>query len=236
MNHSQFEMLIKPHMSNLQSFCYKLAGNRADGEDLYQITLEKAFRNYPNSMKLKKSFLFRIAKNAWIDDYRKRRVEQTLLLDDYADPAYRYDFDIRVAFEMMAERLSARQSVLLLLIDIFGFTAKETAAYIGSTEGAVKEAIKRVRLRLERLSSELDVADQNRPRGTLKDGMTRELTELFIHAFRNQNINQIVHTYLMLRRNGMDVKKVRKNSDCIYFDFRDPNGHLIRISSKILFN
>lgn len=138
MNHSQFEMLIRPHMSNLQSFCYKLAGNRADGEDLYQITLEKAFRNYPNSMKLKKSFLFRIAKNAWIDDYRKRRVEQTLLLDDYADPAYRYDFDI--------------------------------------------------------------------------------------------------HTYLKLRRNGMDVKEVRKNTDCIYFDFRDPNGHLIRISSKILFN
>src|SRR5690606_20158311 len=129
----------EPHLSSLQAYCCKLSGNRFDGEDLYQSTLEKAFRSFNNQSVLKKAYLFRIAKNTWIDGLRKKNVDQVPLKDEHIRHPYDGNMNIREAFEEMANVLTVRQSVLLLMMDVFGFTAKETASHLGSTEGAIKE-------------------------------------------------------------------------------------------------
>ncbi|MDP5276452.1 RNA polymerase sigma factor [Chengkuizengella axinellae] len=228
---SQFEDFIHLHVSALRVYCNKLTASKEDGEDLYQTTLEKAYRSFHEEIELNRAYLFRIAKNTWIDGFRKKTVQQMPLIDEYPSN-HIHPLNIREAFEILADHLSVRQTVLLLMIDIFGFTAKETAAHIDSTEGAVKEAIKRTRLRLSRLVAETNSYEQKKMFNNSFKGMSHELMEQFIDAFRSGNIHQIYTSYKNLRDCGLDVSRVRKQADYFYFDFLDPNGHLIRISSK----
>lgn len=230
-----FETTIEPHLSALHAYCISLTGNRQDGEDLYQTTLEKAYRSFTDQSVMKRAYLFRIAKNAWIDGIRKKSVPQTPLIDEQLADTDHPNLHLREAFEVMAEHLTVRQCVLLLLVDIFGFTAKETASYIDSTEGAVKEALKRARLRLARLALESDAYSPKARRSTSNDNMNQELMDLFIEAFRSGNVYRIYNSYRNLRSSGLDVARVRKQETALYFDFHDPNGHLIRICSKNYF-
>jgi len=206
-----------------------------DCEDLFQTTLEKAYRSFNDKSILNRAYLFRVAKNTWIDGLRKKTVYQLPLMDEHIADNNDNHLNIREAFEVMAKRLSVRQSVLLLMIDIFGFTAKETASQIGSTEGAVKEALKRARLRLSRYASETDTYEQKKTNNNASECMSHELMELFIQAFRSGNVNQIYTSYRKLRNSGLDVSRVWMQEGYIYFDFHDPNGHLMRISSNKYF-
>ena len=63
--------------------------------------------------------------------------------------------------------------------------------------------------------------------------MTQELMETFIQAFRGGNIHRIYESYMQLRSGGLDVFKIWEKEQAIYFDFTDPDGHLIRISAKL---
>jgi hypothetical protein len=104
---------------------------------------------------------------------------------------------------------------------------------LGSTEGAVKEALKRARLRLARYAPEPDADTRPEPAlSSSADGMSRERMELFIRAFRSGNIQQIFTSYWQLRNRGIDVAKVCMQEEYIYFEFLDPNEHLMRIYSK----
>jgi len=206
-----------------------------DGEDLFQTTLEKVYRSYHDQSNLNRAYFFRVAKNTWIDGFRKKTVHQLPLLDEHIANHNDNHLNIREAFEVMAQHLSVRQSVLLLMIDIFGFTARETASQIGSTEGAVKEALKRARLRLSRYALETEPYEHKKTNNHASEYMSLELMELFIQAFRSGNIHQIYTSYSNLRNNGLDVSKVWMQEEYIYFDFHDPNGYLMRISSTKLF-
>lgn len=227
-----FAGIIEPHMSALLAYCTQLAGSKADGEDLMQTTLEKAYRSYTEGMMLKRAYLLRIAKNTWIDSLRKKSASEHLLAEEQLDnlPAVS-DYHLREAFEVMASRLSIRQAVLLLMIDVFGFTAKETAMHIGSTEGAVKEALKRVRIRLSKQASGAAESGGSfsPPAGEALDA---GLLDLFVEAFRSGNVHQIYRSYQKIRSSGMDVARVWHSEAFMYFDFSDPDGHLIRVSSQ----
>lgn len=231
---SLFEIAIEPHLSALRAYCNRLANSLDDGEDLFQSTLEKALRAYTDVSTWNKPLLFRIAKNTWIDSIRKKSVPEQPLIEEHMNSKYTStDLDIREVFEVMAERLSTRQAVLLLMIDVFRFTAKETAIHLGSTEGAIKEALKRTRQRLTRMASEGRPRRQGRTEVLPHERMTQELMEIFIQAFRSGNVSRIYHSYKALRGSGLDISKVWRQESYIYFDFRDPNGHLLRISSTI---
>ncbi|WP_274654719.1 RNA polymerase sigma factor [Paenibacillus humicola] len=231
---TMFEQLVQPHLPALRGYCTQLARNAADGDDLLQATLEKAYRAFRDlTIPLSKAYLFRIAQNAWIDGSRKRTIRAQPLAGDDPPDSRTSGIDIRDAFEVLAERLSVRQAVLLLMVDIFGFTAGEAARRTGSTEGAVKEALKRARLRLSRPGSEAGPGAGKRTDIAPGERITQELMETFIQAFRSGNIQRIYESYLRLRRGGLEVVKVWEKEEALYFDFTDPNGHLIRISAKL---
>jgi RNA polymerase sigma-70 factor (ECF subfamily) len=222
----------------LKAYCQRLAGHVADGEDLYQTALEKAYRASNGKSAMGRAYLFRIAKNAWIDRHRAKAktVREMPLLDEHTAHYTVNDANVREAFVVMAERLSVRQCILLLMVDVFGFTAKETAAQFGSTEGAVKEALKRARLRLARHAPEPDADNRPKSAPSLQaGGMPQQWVELFIRAFRSGSIEQMFISYRQLQSRGIDVAKVSMQGECIYFEFVDPNGHFMRIySQKVL--
>jgi RNA polymerase sigma-70 factor (ECF subfamily) len=152
---------------------------------------------------------------------------------------------IRETFEQLANLLNVRQMVLILMIDIFQFTASETAQLLHSTLGAVKEGLKRARHRLQALAAqsievnedEKQILKRKRQLKTRNQvqaqSLSKEMFEQFLAGFRAGDPAAICHTYLLLVENGIYVEKVSPSGSHIYFIFRDPNGHLISFFQEL---
>jgi RNA polymerase sigma-70 factor, ECF subfamily len=82
----------------------------------------------------------------WLEPYPDR-----LLDGDAADPARRYEAReaIGLAFVATIQYLSPRQRAVLILRDVLGFSADETAATLETTIDSVNSLLKRARLALE---------------------------------------------------------------------------------------
>jgi RNA polymerase sigma factor (sigma-70 family) len=146
----QFETLTLPHRPDLWRYCLRLTGSPWDAEDLVQETLARAFArmgHYWQPLEAR-PYLFRIATNAWIDARRRARLEVDELDDNVAAPTDADPAATLAAMEALVALLPARQRVVLLLTQVFHFTAAEVAAMTGSTEGAVKAALHRARTTL----------------------------------------------------------------------------------------
>jgi len=157
----KFWEAIAPFQHELWNYCRKIAGNPWDGEDLFQDTVLKMFtslsalshRTHPIHPR---AFLFRVATNHWIDTCRKRKgiMEEwsdRLVTESSADASA--SLEIEEAFETLLTFLPPKQTVVLVLMDAFRFTANEAAEVIGTTEGAVHAALYRARSRLRQLAS-----------------------------------------------------------------------------------
>lgn len=143
-----FDCLVSPYLSDLSSYCVYLTGSKWDGEDLYQETLMKLYV-YSSNMKNRqglKALMFRIAKNIWIDDYRKRRsrvfVNEIIYLPPHRDRNYA---EIRGYIEELADKLPERYMEMLLLTEILDYSMQEIAEFTHTTVPAVKCAIHRAR-------------------------------------------------------------------------------------------
>lgn len=225
---------VQPFLDDLKKHCYYLTKNEWDAQDLLQETLAKVHRSLQKApdREMTKAFLRQIATNAWIDHCRKANgKEQELIaeLDEtvyVSQPMVTDPIVTREAFEQLADRLNARQMVLILLMDIFAFTAVETAKLLHMTVGAVKEGVKRARQRLLALADDTSHA----PRTTRRDSatlLTKEAFEQFLAAFRAGDAYGICETYLRLAGHGVSVEKVSIERNRLFFSVRDPDGHLL---------
>ncbi|GED69111.1 hypothetical protein BRE01_28130 [Brevibacillus reuszeri] len=229
---------MEPFLADVRKHCFLLAKHEWDAEDLLQDTLTKAYRSIQQQpeRELSKAYLKQIATNAWIDHCRKKQTNRRGEVFDEAlhlqksvpdDP-----FTIRENFEQLANRLNARQMVLILLIDIFSFTAPETARLLNMTVGAVKEGVKRARHRLQSLASQArgdrDDSDGDlRKRQAAAALVTKEDFEQFLAAFRAGDPYALCDTYLQFAEHGVRIEKVSVRADKLFFSVRDPDGHLI---------
>ncbi|MED4584651.1 RNA polymerase sigma factor [Brevibacillus choshinensis] len=233
---------LEHFLPELKLVCLQLAKNHWDAQDLMQETLTKLYRSIEISpdRELSKSYIKRIATNAWIDHCRKKQMSPA---DEFLEEMYPVDathhFSIREMFEQLAGRLNARQMVLILLMDLFSFTAPETAKLLHTTTGAVKEGVKRARQRLQALTAQVKVEDEKplkpatrkkqraiAPRSA-NESVTKEMLEQFLEAFRAGDPLAICRTYFLLTEKGMSVERVAVVGDRLTFTVRDPNGHLL---------
>lgn len=143
-----FQKLIEPHRPALWRYCLRLTGSPWDAEDLLQETLMKAFARLTHWQPLEaRPYLFRIASNTWVDQQRRARLvtgnlDETVLETAAicTDPG-----ETMMAMEHLVRLLPPRQRVIVLLTEVFDFTAAEVAGMIGATEGAIKSALHRAR-------------------------------------------------------------------------------------------
>ena len=71
---SVFDKELMPHVNSMYNFAYRLTFDEDDAKDLVQDTYLKAFR-FINSFERgtnAKAWLFRILKNSFINEYRKK--------------------------------------------------------------------------------------------------------------------------------------------------------------------
>lgn len=149
--------------TSLHRYCLSLTRSGTEADDLAQETWTKAlgysrFALSPNP----EALLLRIAKNTWIDAVRRRGsliralerseagAESTRIPADEGDIS-----GIELAFQSLISYLSPLQRTAFVLRDVMGYSAAEAAVSLRTTEGAVKAALHRARLALDKVREEL---------------------------------------------------------------------------------
>jgi RNA polymerase sigma factor (sigma-70 family) len=158
---SNIEVIEKLH-TKLTRYCMSLTESKWDAEDLVQDTWIKAmvtlkWIGHSNP----EAFLFRIAKNTWIDHARRKTVMARIIEAELprlsADQWNSNNSDeIEAAFQALTKYLSPLQSAVFLIRDVFGFSSQETAGLLRTTEGAVKAALHRARHSLILVRSDIE--------------------------------------------------------------------------------
>lgn len=161
----KFESEFMPHLDALYNFAYKLTLNEDDAKDLVQDTSIKAYR-FINSFEKgtnAKAWLFRILKNSFINDYRKKSKAPAMV--DYQDVETYYnsekgdvsrDITIDLRAETVKEKLGDEVTLALnaldvdfrtviILCDLEGFKYDEMAKILDIPIGTVRSRLHRAR-------------------------------------------------------------------------------------------
>ena len=170
LDHSQrasFDALIKPHLDRLYRLSFRLAGNKAEAEDLFQDVLTKVFPRLDELIEIEEpgSWLCRVMYNYFIDN-RRRYARQRLVsvsedrlpgksveelpgnLDPVAD-AERLDDIMRL--QRAFSELSDDHRLVVLLHDSEGYKLNEIQDVTGTPVGTLKSRLHRARARLREI-------------------------------------------------------------------------------------
>ena len=137
---------------DLFRYCRRLTGNPWDAEDLAHDALEQAFARLgtmTHGIENPRAYLVRVASNIWVSRQRRERLSQSSSLPLAAAPAPDSSSDVRDASATLLEQLAPQERAALVLKEVFDFTLAEIAEALGTTEGAVKAALHRGRVRLQ---------------------------------------------------------------------------------------
>jgi len=151
------------HAAALWGFCMRLTGqDGARAEDVVQETLLRAWRNsgaLDRSQGSVRAWLFTVARNIVIDEWRTKRSRNELSVADVPDVSDEVDrTDGLILSWMVAEALStlsAEHRAVLLECYYRGASVAEAARRLGVPEGTVKSrthyALRALRLALEEM-------------------------------------------------------------------------------------
>ncbi|WP_248924360.1 RNA polymerase sigma factor [Paenibacillus hamazuiensis] len=220
----------------LRAYCLSLARDVWEADDLVQDTLLRLLRvaDREPDKRLSKSYAFRIARNLWIDHVRKRGRDAFPLPDEsFHETMSDRDnaFDTRETLDAIARLLAPRSVVVLLLMDIFDFTAKETASMIDSTDGAVQVALSRARSKLRAVAGTVKADADGPPKRNFGSAPDPVWFEAILDGFRRRNPRIIYEAYLRLSGGGIRIRQLRSVGGRLFFTFQDPDGNLIMVST-----
>jgi RNA polymerase sigma factor (sigma-70 family) len=152
-----------PHIEALKTFAYHLTYNESNSNDLVQDTYLKAFRFIEKYQKgtNAKAWLFKILKNAYINEYRKK-VKRPVKVDfeeiisyheqNSSDNVLFADLREDVFTNVMGDEVTMAMDALpedfrtvILLCDIEGFTYEEIAKILEIPIGTVRSRLFRAR-------------------------------------------------------------------------------------------
>lgn len=158
-----FQEEFLPQIDALYNFAFHLTYDEEDSNDLVQDTYLKAFRfieSYKEGTNAK-AWLFKILKNAFINEYRKKTKQPTkvdyediIAYQDEDDSSYSNYNDLRIEMfqNMMGDEVTTAINSLpvdfrtvILLCDIEGFTYEEIAKIIDIPIGTVRSRLHRAR-------------------------------------------------------------------------------------------
>lgn len=155
MDKKRFKNEIAPHRKHVLAQCLRLTGNEMDADDLCQEVMIKAYTNLhqlqPNTSP--RAWLIRIARNMFINDYRKksRHVEFEYLESDGEGDSGDIDKgkeDEPLYSEQVSEAVLSLPDDcqnIFMLSDVYGFSKKEIAVMHGIPHGTARARLFKAR-------------------------------------------------------------------------------------------
>lgn len=167
-----FDKEFLPHLDAMYNFAYRLTFDQDDSKDLVQDTYMKAYR-FINSFQQgtnAKAWLYRILKNSFINDFRKKSKEpgkvdyqevENFYNSDNVDQNKTVDLRIDTVKDMIGDEVTNALNSLaidfrtvIILCDLEGFTYEEMAKILDIPIGTVRSRLHRARnLLKEKLKS-----------------------------------------------------------------------------------
>lgn len=167
-----FDKEFLPHLDAMYNFAYRLTFDQDDSKDLVQDTYMKAYR-FINSFQRgtnAKAWLYRILKNSFINDFRKKSKEpgkvdyqevENFYNSDNVDESKTVDLRIDTVKDMIGDEVTNALNALaidfrtvIILCDLEGFTYEEMAKILDIPIGTVRSRLHRARnLLKEKLKS-----------------------------------------------------------------------------------
>ena len=161
-----------PHINSMYNFAYRLTLDQDDSKDLLQDTYLKAYRFIDSFQQgtNAKAWLFRILKNSFINDYRKKSKEpskvdyqevETYYNSEDVDRQITPDLRVEALRDMIGDEISNALNSLdvdfrtvIILCDLEGFKYDEMAKILDIPIGTVRSRLHRARnLLKEKLST-----------------------------------------------------------------------------------
>jgi RNA polymerase sigma-70 factor, ECF subfamily len=205
-NQEAFRSLVEPHWAGLHAHCYRMLGSPHDAEDALQDSLLRAWRGLPRfqGRSAVRSWLYRITTNVCADAIARRprrvlpidfdspeEVARAGLQDGQPLPDARYEQReaVELAFAAALQHLAPRQRAVIVLREVLGFSAAETAEALEATPTAVNSALQRARKAVE---ERLPETSRQAPPRSLRDARAREAVKEFADAIERGDVAAIV--------------------------------------------
>jgi RNA polymerase sigma-70 factor (TIGR02960 family) len=210
----RFALLTERFRRELLAHCYRMLASYEDAQDLTQETFLRAWakrESFQGQASLR-TWLYRIATNACLDFLEKRRdrtpipVElhgvggtgtEVLYLQPWPDgqpddPHERAvaKETIELAFIVAVQHLPARQRAVLILRDVLGWPAQQTADTLDFTLASVNSALQRARATMREHLPEGRLDWSASPRQGLKEE-ERRLVAAYVRAHESLDIDAL---------------------------------------------
>jgi RNA polymerase sigma-70 factor, ECF subfamily len=129
-----------------------------------------------------------VVESVWIEPYP----DETLGIEDgYASPDARYEQReaVELAFVAALQLLPANQRAVLILREVLGFSAQETADMLDTSVASVNSALQRARATVEK---KLPDQSQQETLSSLGDERLREIVEQYADAWERNDVDTVV--------------------------------------------
>ncbi len=176
-----FAEAAERHRRELHVHCYRMLGSFDEAEDLVQETYLRAWRHresFDGGPGLR-AWLYKIATNAcldalrrnqrrlpslrsfaevpWLQPYPDRLLDEIAPSEEEPDAIVVARETIELTFLAVIQLLPPRQRAVLILRDVLGWSAKDTAALLETSVASANSALNRARTTLKERSSARDV-------------------------------------------------------------------------------
>jgi RNA polymerase sigma-70 factor, ECF subfamily len=209
-----FGRLVESYRGELHAHCYRMLGSLHDAEDALQDALLRAWRGLPRfeGRSSLRSWLYTIATNTCLNaiSRRPKRVlpvdygpafdphgthglppTETTWVEPYPDAALSYEEreTVELAFVAALQNLPANQRAVLILREVLGFSANETAESLETSVASVNSALQRAR---KSVDEKLPEQSQQATLRALGDDGIREVVEGYMDAMGSGDIERMV--------------------------------------------
>src|SRR5205085_5140000 len=129
-----------------------------------------------------------LVESVWVEPYPDERLG---LEDGYAAPEARYEQreSVELAFIAALQLLPANQRAVLILREVLGFSAQETADTLDTSVASVNSALQRARATIEK---KLPEESQQETLRSLGDEKLREIVERYADAWERSDVDTVV--------------------------------------------
>ena len=167
MRRGLFEQRLGAERDRLLRYAFALTRNQDEARDLFQETMVRVISapQVPAAQPAFRAWLFKIVRNLWIDRVRSNKRREVLHqhIAESASVVAEATVERHLAVRDAFSQLSTEHQDVLALVDIAGFSYKETGEVLSIPSGTVMSRVARARQRLFELLSAEAAMSENLP-------------------------------------------------------------------------